>query len=579
MNYYLVLLETSANQAYIYNSNKLRENLGASECTFIAGTEFVFEACNYEYPGALEIGEFLLDKEKNLPIEKSKSEAEIILATSGKALVLTKSPGKAREIVRKVTKSALVKTPGLTIHGAIVEVDDLNGAQAFGKSMKEVHQKLESIRFRFPSVHERFPRTPFFEVCSVSGLPAESLYQHESVKKIGKENRPYSAVSIAKQDRSENGRERLISTLKGSENFEFPRNLTDLQKKFDSLDWVAIVHADGNGLGELFINFAKHAQPKDGRDFIDRFRRFSLALDVCTVEAARFATSKLLEAMKWENADPGSNVVPLIPIILGGDDLTVVCDGRYGIKFTYDFLKKFSELTASNEIHGGIVKDLAKNAFGSESLGICAGVAIIKPHYPFHQAYGLATQLIKSAKSVKTKITREHNGEQVPAPTSALDFHVLYDTSGADLDEIRDRLVVDHGKTSLFSKPYIVASVENLEKIPWAKPRMWEELSKRVNSIQKNDEEDMPISQLNVLRDSLFQGRKAADLDFNLISHRYGVESTKELAESNDSQSKQRSLFFECGGPEGPTRYATHLLDALEIRKFWLGFDETRRES
>ncbi|PJF37524.1 MAG: hypothetical protein CUN55_21625, partial [Phototrophicales bacterium] len=65
-------------------------------------------------------------------------------------------------------------------------------------------------------------------------------------------------------------------------------------------------------------------------------------------------------------------------------------------------------------------------------LTACAGIAIVKAHYPFAQAYDLAEELTSNAKQAR------HSFDEEDAP-SAIDWHVTAGGLYGDLEVIRER--------------------------------------------------------------------------------------------------------------------------------------------
>lgn len=596
---FIVLLETSGNQHYIFSTNKLRENVGASELTYQIGTRIVAEEVgrNYKYKE---------DKDGNLlkklllnenPIESStdKDKVEIIIATSGKSLLVTNTKEKAEEIISNVTRRALIEMPGLTVHGAIIKFEKLEDIhQAIG----QVHQKLEENRFKLPSNLQRFQRLPFVEPCATSGLPASEI------KLLGTDIFAFSPVTLAKRqalakvkDKIEKENDfdkgRIITLLEKIFEIQIPQNVEKLEERFPKIKWLSVIHADGNGLGEIFLKFNDKASTKDGRDYIDKYRKFSIALDICTINAAGYALKEMQIAVTSPKSKhyAQEGIIPAIPIILGGDDLTLICDGEYALKFVKDFLEQFERetqnLNKTPELKGyrkdeffkeiveklriedessqkDIIPYIAKNTFGVPRLGICAGIAIIKPHYPFHSAYTIAESLLKSAKQVKKKVLQADGKTQIPC--LALDFHIHYNSSGSDLDLEREKLKTDDGKTLLYKKPYVVSTSEEVLKNDWVKNRKFEDLKTKVEAMQNDKEdEELPNSQLHIIRESLFYGKTIADAEANLIAHRYGnfnniLEGKKEKANADS----KNSIFIN-----DEDKKITGFLDALELVEFW----------
>ncbi len=525
---YLVLLETSGNQNFIFASNKLRENIGASELIYRSCTTWILEVVEEinQHAQTLKsdrLVNILNNSQLNPPIESPNSKVEIIIAASGKSLLLTKTEEDARVIISKVTQKALKETNGIDICGVYVFVEDWEKpeSKSLALAIKKVYQKFELVHGRIPSPSLRFLRLPVVAECSTSGLPAARLYRTPD-----NEKEPISAVSFAKREASEESLTRMGLILR-EDHRKFAKNVNFLEKTFqEQLKWLAIVHADGNGLGQIFREFEKYVT--NNRDYVDKLRRFSLALDLCTQEAFKEALAAFCEV------NHQTNLLPIVPLVLGGDDLTVICDGECALDFTHKFLTAFEEATNRKDILDGIIPEIAQQAINSDRLSACAGVAIIKPHFPFAVGYELAESLLKSAKETKRKVKDRETHK--PLACSALDFHIVYDSSGVELRKIRQRLELPEEQVKLYKRPFIVTAISKLNQaqetgVRWAEFHHWEKFSNKVEFLLSKNSEgkpNFPPNQANNLRSACFLGKQQADAEYKLVKQRYGELKTLE---------------------------------------------------
>lgn len=533
---HLVLIETSGNQSYIFATNKLRENVGASELTARVGTQFVLEAVAAVGGPSLwntdpqTIRNNLRDPFKNPPIGQGSS-VEVILAASGKALLLVERRELGEQIVSFVTEKALRQAAGLEVWGVVSKAFDWQH-DAIHDVVKSVHHEYEHIRSRYAGPSQRFQRLPVVMDCATSGLPAARW------DASGRDPGARSKVVLDKRAAAQDGLKRILDSI--DPKYQLPCAPDDLEDL--GCEWLAVVHADGNGLGAVFVNFDKYVQT-DGnaasvlqrnRAYVDRLRAFSLALDECTLDAFQAALSQL-GAPRGKRSE--NSKLPIVPLVLGGDDLTVVCDGQQALKFTIAFLENFTQKT--RERHD-ITRILPNGVTSS------AGVAIIKPHFPFFAAYELAEQLLKSAKTLR--------------PKSAIDFHILYDASNADFERIRNEWIVDKGQTILTGRPYVVGDAPNPPL-----HRHWRDLTGQITALQARDGDGrrkLPNSMLHELREGLFLGRKAADARLKLVLNRYWNEGLDRLVKNGSGRSG--SLFWNDG-----QNYRSALLDAMDAVEFW----------
>ena len=559
----LVLLETSGNQAYIYATNKLRENVGASELTRLAGTKWVLDAVQSEtqvqsethqelYNDPNQLRAMLTNVETNGRIEDG-ALVEVVEAASGKAVLLVRDPKTAKRIVSKVTLKALTDAPGLDIKGVVVEFD-WSKSGSVADALRKAYRRYEELRTSRPGPESRFLRLPVVAQCATSGMPASTVEKNEA----------FSMQTSAKRAMAHEIR-RQKTEVGAPAGWKFADALDDQR-------WLAVVHADGNGLGQVFLHFEDFCNDDRGavtnRNYVDTLRAFSCAVDVCTHKAFEKAVESIVPCVKDE--DNNEKTLPMRPLVLGGDDLTVMCDAAIAFPFAERYLAEFEAETANDEVIRPIAKRMTNGKMNDAWLSACAGIAVVKSHYPFFAAYSLAEELVASAKTSKKKLLQKDDGETGWSwPSSALDFLVLHDSSSMELKDIRDKLVLDDGETLLYGGPYVVTGQDQFKGLDqqqkvWTEFHAWTRLKDRAEVLRKKDREgkrEIPNSQVHELRAALFGGRASADRALRLIAHRY--QAVSGLLEQGFV-----SLFASDTMLDGSNVYVTQLLDAMEVENF-----------
>lgn len=442
MSSYLVMLQTNSNQPFIFSSPRLREQIGASfEITLLS-------------KWVKDIAEELLDT-KTLPRSFWVSDS------SGKVIVrFTEADGDpkdlAKRLIREVTLRALTDAPGLDVTGVFIEA-------TFDKVDARDLNKLDRVFLEYSlnrrPAAARFPQFPFLERGSESALPASASlgaleFSQESLQPDNfDESSPLSLPSRVKRLFASTSRKRQVDDVQerlakqGKELKQEPQlDPTKLAAAFqdgeefedakDMLSSVGVVHIDGNGVGAIMRDLGSaHSKAQEAgvcvsADEVHTDPDDALQAFIMVVNKRLDKTVKDAIALSWydvQELTPDS-VAPIVPVLVGGDDVTVYTDGRFAIPFAEAYIRHYEELTEKDEL----LKQLAV-VVGAKKAGpltASAGVAIVGRNFPFHIAYDLAEGLVSRGKKLgKMKDT---------VPCSTIDFHVLRDATVLDPDDTLD---------------------------------------------------------------------------------------------------------------------------------------------
>lgn len=442
MNLKALLFDTRSIQRYVYSSNQLRTNIGASYLVDHVFQDRLLQTLRdvMNKDGADEVDEDTWKKNDNPDWTVMEKKCRIAYIGGGNALVLFRDDDVLWDtvslIVTEFTKGLLETHPGLRT-GAAMGTMRLDPQGHFLDESEEIVTDGDDLRHPlrqlviqlkewqgsvFPETNA--PYTGLTQLCPEIGEAAvwwdnDKNKQHFCSLEIAAKRK---AGAKAKNHIQEKLREADSSGAWDTffQNYDFPDELEKLGQK-ETESYIAIVHIDGNNMGEKFAD----------KETLTKRKNLSLALSKKTAQAfgallkgvvGEYETYEgFLELGKDKE---GRKFLPVRPLVLGGDDMTFICTAKLALRYT-----------------SRVMEAMLDAAGGGESVDTCAGIAIQPANYPFFRGYMLAEQACAAAKNEMRKLREEEEDKEDKKMKKScwLDFVIRHGEQAPDLSQIREQ--------------------------------------------------------------------------------------------------------------------------------------------
>jgi hypothetical protein len=458
-----VLIDSLSIQQYIFSSNKLREQIGASYIV----EKLMFDEC---IPLALQqIFGMLQAPSCHLWMqnhglyglaEDGNSHFEIGYIGGGNALVLFRDAGEAKRFVTLYSRILLEHFPGLKTAFAIGEFH--YEGEAYRDCRRKLNEHLVRNRNLMHSVTYPF-KHGIFDDCDLSGEAKEIKGKDGAfVSSISKSRQMYvsEASAALKADLLDEG---------AAPKYMFTEN-QELLGQAEEKGYIAIVHADGNKMGQRFMEAMS----------LEETRRLSHSTKEFSRSVMKALIGDVLDVIErgWDfptlKVEDGKRILPIRPIIMGGDDITFVCEGRLGLFLAERLLKHMTETPIDRQ-----------------NIQACAGVLLVHSKFPFYKAYKVCEEITTVAKKCSRGTVH-----------SWLQYHISSGgISGTYAEILANEFTLNNGKCLKYG-PYVVNHAEH------GNPASIYELKKGVLDMMKQ----WPRNKAKELRDLL--RKPEGDLNF-----------------------------------------------------------------
>lgn len=463
MSRYLVILEVSQKQAYIFGSNELEDN--------IVNSAIIAKCLSPDYIKTCLQDKFDIDR-------------NLVYSGGGHTVLEYSEMEYAREAVRLISLKIYKDYNGLEIFAKIMEYDSSKSPK---DNLIQLSKELETKKsLRLSSFHHGTFGVE--KIDSDARKPKKGLFLDR-----------YGQVELG--DRSKVKDEEYIDASKyyTPDGYSPAYRFGDMGGKKGVSNFIAVVHIDGNGMGkrvqELYDVLADKSwddikpKLKDFSDEIDRDFKESYISMVNDIKDS-LENGRLKGKLDIKKEKSTNGIFPVRRIITAGDDICFVTEGRIGVECAKIFIEQ-------------LTKESRKNCVDNRGYSACAGVAIVHQKYPFYRAYELAEMLCSRAKKVGAILSEEDDGRSV----SLIDWHIEFGEMKDSLEEIDAEYISDDGQP-MSTRPYIIKAKQDI--IDQNKERKYDSFIRNITALFDN-EEDIGVGKIKELRSVIKKGKKETE--------------------------------------------------------------------
>lgn len=428
------LFEAKSIQAYLFASGKLKDTISASERLGM----LIDSTSDSTLYNVIEMAGLESDLLDNSMSDKA-SLIRFLRCKGGSFYAYCKEEQPLVELRSLWTLTVQQMFPSLEFTDALSQASSLQESISLGHKTLSSNRNTPSIKFPISTaITRRNIKTGNSEV------PMSSLCKRVSSKKddsVDIDNELHRQVYQALDMRSNAALQDRFTPvpLKGKvaypidleNDFKYVYSGEQIGDKEGKQD-IALIHIDGNGLGIVLLALKAALEAQSDDEYRKGFRDFSDALSVATELAAQEATQWVYDVARYDVKEDTRKFLPIRPIVLGGDDVTLLCQSALAVEYSERFCKAFEHY--SREALSSLFNGCLKESGLSDYLTASGGILFNKGKHPFMHSHHIVEALCDQAKVLTKSINSEDTKKVGPA---ALAFYRLSNASNRALSDLQ----------------------------------------------------------------------------------------------------------------------------------------------